>query len=113
MFKYLVILLSLFSVNSARVIYQAENKPLSEPQIIGSNPKTWSPVTVVIPYDSDLDCSTCKILVAAIETEACSKCPESETDKCTQFVTKFGDPEKLCQLVRICPKTSWLKNVFG
>ena len=100
MFKYLVILLSLFSVNSSRVIYQAE--------IIGSNPKTWSPVTVVMPselFNPALDCATCKILVATIETDVCLKCPDS--DKCTQLVTRFGDPEKLCQLVSICPKTSW------
>lgn len=109
MFKYLVLILSIFSVNSARII---ENKPLNE--IIGSDPKTWSPVAVTIPselFNSDLDCSTCKILVAAIETDACSKCPES--DKCNQLVTAFGDPEKLCQLIDVCPKTSWLKKVFG
>ena len=110
MLKYLVLILSIFSVNSARVI-----EPISvEPQIIGSNPKTWSPVTVVIPselFDPALDCSTCKILVAAIETDACSKCPEP--DKCTQFVTVFGDPTQVCQLIDICPKTSWLKKVFG
>ena len=112
MFKYLVILLSIFSVNSSRVIYQAENKPL----VIGGDSKTWSPVTVGIPselFNSDLDCSTCKILVATIETDVCLKSPESETDKCTQFFTKFGDPEKLCQLVDICPKTFWLKKVIG
>ena len=118
MLKYLVIILSIFSVNSARVI---ENKPLdyedtpqigsieplNESQIIGSNPKTWSPV----PSDTALDCATCKILVATIETDACLKC--SESDKCTQLVTAFGDPEKICQFIDICPKTSWLKKVFG
>ena len=104
MFKYLILILSIFSVTSARVI---ENKPLNESQIIGSNPKTWSPV----PSDTALDCATCKILVATIETDACLKC--SESDKCTQLVTAFGDPEKLCQFIDICPKTSWLKKVFG
>ena len=101
MLKYLVLILSIFSVNSARVI-----EPI-EPQIIGSNPKTWSPV----PSDTALDCATCKILVATIETDACLKC--SESDKCTQLVTAFGDPEKICQFIDICPKTSWLKKVFG
>ena len=106
MLKYLVLILSIFFVNSARVI---ENKTLDyedTPQI-GSNPKTWSPV----PFDTTLDCATCKILVATIETDACLKC--SESDKCTQLVTAFGDPEKLCQFIDICPKTSWLKKVFG
>ena len=101
MLKYLVLILSIFSVNSARVI-----EPI-EPQIIGSNPKTWSPV----PSDTALDCATCKILAATIETDVCLKC--SEPDKCTQLVTAFGDPEKICQFVDICPKTSWLKKVFG
>jgi hypothetical protein len=111
---FVILFLSLLALNSARVI----NKPLDyyelEPQIIGSNPKTWSPATIVIPselFDPALDCSTCKIIVDAIETDACSKCPES--DKCTQLVTAFGDPEKLCQLIKVCPKTSWLKKVFG
>ena len=104
MLKYLVLILSIFSVTSARVI---ENKPLNESQIIGSNPKTWSPV----PSDTALDCATCKILVATIETDACLMC--SESDKCTQLVTAFGDPEKICQFIDICPKTSWLKKVFG
>lgn len=108
MLKYLVLLLSLFSVNSVRVV---ENKPL-----IGGNPKTWSPsenYTVVIPvtlFDQALDCSTCKIIIAALETDACSKCHES--DKCMQMIQTLGEPTKICQLIGVCPET-WSQKIFG
>lgn len=122
MLKYLILLLSLFSVNSVRVI---ENKPLIiggdsktwSPQLIGGNPKTWSPsenYTVIIPvtlFDTDLDCSTCKIMLAALETDACSKCHES--DKCMQMIQTLGDPTKICQLIGVCPKTSWFTKLTG
>ena len=113
MLKYLVLLLSLFSVNSVRVIYPVENKPL----IIGGDSKTWSPsenYTVIIPitlFDTDLDCSTCKIMLAALETDACSKCHES--DKCMQMIQTLGDPTKICQLIGVCPETSWFTKLIG
>ena len=79
MLTYFIIFLSLFSANAIRVI--------------GDDPKTWSPST-------ELDCSTCKVILTAIGIDACSKCPDP--DKCAQM---FSDPTKICQFIGICPKT--------
>ena len=87
MWKSIVIfLLALTSVNCSRVI--------------GGDPKTWSPQLV-----SELDCATCKVLIATLETDACLKCPN--TTMCTDFIEKYGDPTRVCQQLDICPKKSW------
>lgn len=84
----------------------------SNARLIGGDPKTWSPTsseenyTIVIPFPltSELDCTTCKILVATLETDACLKCPNS---KCLDFFQAYGDPTQICQQINICPKKKW------
>ena len=73
----------------------------SNARLIGSDPKTWSPTE---NYTSELDCTTCKILVATLETDACLKCPNS---KCLDFFQAYGDPTQICQQINICPKKKW------
>ena len=95
MWKSIIIfLLSIVSVNSARV-----------PELIGGNPKTWSPTLV-----SELDCTTCKVLIATLETDACLKCSDT---KCLDFFEKYGNPVQVCQQLGVCPKKSWIENIFG
>ena len=63
---------------------------------IGGNPKTWSPVQ----EKSELDCTTCKVLIATLETDACIKCQDT---KCLDFFEKYGDPSQVCQRLGVCP----------
>ena len=109
MWKSIVIfLLSIVSVNSARV---------PQPELIGGNPKTWSPkpvqenytLTIPITLVSELDCTTCKVLIATLETDACLKCSDT---KCLDFFEKYGNPVQVCQQLGVCPK-SWIENIFG
>ena len=78
----LIFLLSIKTVNSYRVL--------------GNNPKTWTPTT-------ELDCTTCKLLLATLETDACLKLPNTE---CEEFIEKYGAPEKVCQKIGICHTNS-------
>ena len=99
MWKSIVIfLLSIISVNSARVI--------------GGDPKTWSPSPAQENYTllSELDCTTCKVLIATLETDACLKCSDT---KCLDFFEKYGNPVQVCQQLGVCPKKSWIENIFG
>ena len=103
MFKSIVIfLLSIMSVNSARV---------PQPQLIGGNPKTWSPGNyTTLTLVSELDCTTCKVLIATLETDACLK---SSDTKCLDFFEKYGNPSQVCQQLGVCPKKTWIENIFG
>ena len=133
--KYLVILLSLFSVNTARVV--RENNTL-----IGGNPKTWSPEMIpavniterILPIQipvidvkpaprkvfeepvphtqAEIDCVLCKLIMDKVENEACKSCPNAT--QCEQFIEKV----KVCTLLQVCDKKMkvpqrWFGILFG
>ena len=76
----LLTLWSLFTAHATgRVLYP-----------LGGDPKTWSP---------SLDCTTCKVLIATLETDACLK---YKNPNCTTFFEKYGKPEEVCEKLNIC-----------
>ena len=89
MFKFIIFLSSIMLINCARLL---SPPPPPHHQLIGGDPKTWS-------VQTELDCTTCKVLIATLETDACLKIQDT---RCIDFFEKYGEPGQVCEKLGIC-----------
>jgi hypothetical protein len=110
MFKYIIVLLSIFSVGSAR--------------IIGDNPRTWTPNFTLTPVTND-KCDSCMMIAGNFEqylstheqeivTEICKepKCKVVAEDGIKKIEKVLKDPYSICEDLGFC-KTFWSKFKLG
>jgi len=115
MFKYLIVLLYLFSAGYARVI--------------GDNPRTWTPnftlTPVIEPVKID-KCDSCMIIACNIEqflseheqeiiSEICKepKCKVVAEDGIKKIEKVLKDPYSICAELDFCKKNFWPNFKLG
>ena len=84
MLGFIIFLSSIILINCARLTPPSPR--------LGGDPKTWSVKT-------ELDCATCKVVIATLETDACLKIQDT---RCIDFFEKYGEPGQVCEKLGIC-----------
>ena len=111
MFKYLVVLLSLLSVGTARVI--------------GNDPRTWTPNVTLTPVTND-KCDSCMMIAGNFEqylndheqeiiTKICKepKCKVVAEDGIKKIEKVLKDPYSICAELDFCKKNFWSNFKLG